>query len=62
MTVVALRAGFVPGNAPIEVRDRLCDIDVVPPSGLRAQVRHAVVNSLGFGGSNCSLLISQGSS
>jgi 3-oxoacyl-(acyl-carrier-protein) synthase len=60
VTVVALRAGFVPGNAPILARDPACDVDVVPPSGVDAGIRHAVVSSLGFGGSNCALLVSGG--
>jgi len=59
VTVVALREGFVPGNAPISTPDRGCDVDVVPPSGLRTDVRHGVVNSLGFGGANCALVLSR---
>lgn len=59
VAVVALREGFVPGNAPISEQDSACDVDIVPPSGIRAPVGHAVVSSLGFGGANCALLLSK---
>jgi len=59
VAVVALREGFVPGNAPISTPDPSCDVDLVPPSGITAAFDHAVVNSLGFGGANCALLLSQ---
>lgn len=59
VTVVALREGFVPGNAPIKRRDEACDVDVVEPSGIVGHLRHAVVSSLGFGGANCALVLSQ---
>jgi len=59
VTLIAMRESFVPGNAPIRTRGPACDVDLVPPAGIRTQIRHAVVNSLGFGGSNCALLLSQ---
>jgi 3-oxoacyl-(acyl-carrier-protein) synthase len=59
VAVVAMREGFVPGNAPILTPDRACDVDVVPAAGMSTAIPYAVVNSLGFGGANCALLLSQ---
>lgn len=59
VAVVALREEFVPGNAPISSPDSACDVDVVPPPGRHAPIVNAVVNSLGFGGANCALVLSQ---
>ncbi len=59
VAVVALREDFVPGNAPISAPDRACDVDVVPPRGVSTRIGNAVVNSLGFGGANCALVLSQ---
>jgi 3-oxoacyl-(acyl-carrier-protein) synthase len=59
VAVVALREEFVPGNASISAKDGACDVDVVPPRGISGRIGNAVVNSLGFGGANCALVLSQ---
>jgi len=55
---VAARAeSMIPGNSAISAPDPEIDIDLVPPEGVRAAVQTVVVNSLGFGGTNCVLVI-----
>ncbi len=58
--ILALREGFIPGNAPVLRPDPGCRVEVVPPAGLRREVRTVLVNSLGFGGSNCCLVLAGG--
>lgn len=53
---LALRHGFVPGSANTEQLDPAIPIDYLLATR-RAEVRHAVTNSFGFGGSNCSLVL-----
>ncbi len=60
VALLALREGFVPGNAPVSSPDAACDVDVVPASGIRVRPRRAAVVSLGFGGASCALLFDEG--
>ncbi|MGN1019665.1 MAG: beta-ketoacyl-ACP synthase II [Aristaeellaceae bacterium] len=57
ITAMALREGFAPATINYRVPDPRCDLDVVPGEGRRADIRHALSNSLGFGGHNVSLLM-----
>ena len=57
ITALSLREGFVPATIHYRVPDARCDLDVVPGEGRRAAIRHAMSNSLGFGGHNVSLLM-----
>ena len=57
ITALSLRDGFVPATIHYRVPDERCDLDVVPGEGRRIGIRHAMSNSLGFGGHNVSLLM-----
>ena len=57
ITALSLRDGFVPATINYRVPDARCDLDVVPGEGRRADIRHAMSNSLGFGGHTVSLLM-----
>jgi 3-oxoacyl-[acyl-carrier-protein] synthase II len=59
VALLALRERFIPGNAPVATPDPACDVDVVPPAGLRGSPGRVIVSSLGFGGANCSLLFAE---
>ena len=59
-TVVAalsLERGHLPGCANLENIDPACDLDIVPPGGRDAPIRHLVKNSFGFGGINACLVL-----
>lgn len=53
---LAIEHGFVPGTLNLETPAPEFELDIVQPSR-PATVRHVLSNSLGFGGSNCSLLL-----
>ncbi len=61
VAVAARSASYIPGNALIRTPDPAIELDVVPPEGVHAPVETVVVNSLGFGGTNCVLVIDGGS-
>lgn len=54
--VEALRKGFIPPTAGYKVPDPECDLDYVPVKGIKAEIRYALSNSLGFGGHNACLI------
>lgn len=57
LSVLALKEGFVPPTINYQVPDEECDLDVVPNTGRKADLRYALSNSLGFGGHNASLIL-----
>ena len=57
ITAMALCDGFVPATIGYREKDENCDLDVVPNTGRKAQLRYAMSNSLGFGGHNVSLVL-----
>ena len=55
VAVLAIEQGFVPATANTDAVDRACPVSV--PLRTRVQaVRAVMVNALGFGGNNCSLV------
>jgi 3-oxoacyl-[acyl-carrier-protein] synthase II len=56
VTVLALTHGVLPPTINYETADPECDLDYVPNTARQAQVRYALTNSFGFGGTNASLL------
>ena len=55
--VKALEEGFIPPTINYETPDEECDLDYVPNTGRKADIKYALSNSLGFGGHNGSLAI-----
>lgn len=53
---LAIRDGFAPVSANLGQRDPDCDVNIVTGASRPLRIRAAVSNSLGFGGSNSSLV------
>ena len=56
VTALTLRHQVLPPTINHEAPDPACDLDVVPNRSRPAQVRYALSNSFGFGGTNAALL------
>jgi 3-oxoacyl-[acyl-carrier-protein] synthase II len=56
ISVLALRDRILPPTINYENPDPECDLDYVPNQARRAEVRYALSNSFGFGGTNAALL------
>jgi 3-oxoacyl-[acyl-carrier-protein] synthase II len=56
ISVLALRDQVLPPTINYENPDPACDLDYVPNQCRRAEVRYALSNSFGFGGTNAALL------
>lgn len=54
--VKSLEEGFVHATAGLEKDDEGCDLNYTKGEGVKADIRHAISNSLGFGGHNASLV------
>ena len=54
----AVRDGFLPANINLTRQDPECRVKLVTGSGDNAEIKHALSNSLGFGGHNATLVIS----
>lgn len=54
---LAIRDQIIPPTANYERPDPDCDLDYVPNTARRANIRHALSNSFGFGGTNAALLM-----
>ena len=50
ITARALQDGFIPATINYCTPDPECDLDIVPNEGRKAELRYAMSNSLGFGG------------
>jgi 3-oxoacyl-[acyl-carrier-protein] synthase II len=55
-SILAIRDGVLPPTINLENPDPACDLDYVPLTARQAQVRVALSNSFGFGGTNGSLV------
>ena len=53
---LSIHDGVVPPTINYETPDPECDLDYVPNEARRAEVRYALSNSFGFGGTNSCLL------
>jgi 3-oxoacyl-[acyl-carrier-protein] synthase II len=56
ISVLAIRDQILPPTINYENPDPECDLDYVPNHARKAEVRYALSNSFGFGGTNASLL------
>jgi 3-oxoacyl-[acyl-carrier-protein] synthase II len=56
ISALAIRHGVIPPTINLENPDPECDLDCVPHRARKADVRYALSNSFGFGGTNGALL------
>jgi 3-oxoacyl-[acyl-carrier-protein] synthase II len=58
-TALTVHDGLLPPTINHDHPDEACDLDYVPNVKRKADVRHAMTNSFGFGGTNASLILSK---
>jgi 3-oxoacyl-[acyl-carrier-protein] synthase II len=54
---LSIRDSVVHPTINYEYPDPACDLDYVPNTAREMRVRHAILNSFGFGGHNCSIIV-----
>jgi 3-oxoacyl-[acyl-carrier-protein] synthase II len=57
VTALTIRDQMIHPTINLENRDPECDLDYVPHTARRANIRHALSNSFGFGGTNACVLL-----
>ncbi len=55
-TILTIKEGIIPPTINYEYPDPECDLDYVPNEAREADIRYALSNSFGFGGTNASLV------
>ena len=55
-SILSIRDGVVPPTLNLDDPTRACDIDLVPHQPKEREVRYALSNSFGFGGTNASVI------
>jgi 3-oxoacyl-[acyl-carrier-protein] synthase II len=58
-SILAVRDGVLPPTINLDEPDEGCDLDLVPHKSREADVRIALSNSFGFGGTNGTLIVSR---
>ena len=58
-SLLTLRDGLLPPTINYRIPDPELPLDVVPNSARKADVRHVLSNSFGFGGQNVALVLSR---
>jgi len=59
ITALAIRDGMIPPTINLTNRDPELDLDYVPNEARRRDIRYALNNSFGFGGTNACLLLAK---
>ena len=57
ITVKTLETGIITPTINLDHPDPECDLDYVPNTARKGDVRYALSNSFGFGGANASLIL-----
>ncbi len=55
-SICAIRSSFIPPTINYETKDDECDLNYTPNKGVSRDIRYALSNSFGFGGTNGSLI------
>lgn len=55
-TIMSIKEGIVPPTINYETPDGECDLDYVPEKARKLEIKYAMSNSFGFGGTNASLV------
>ena len=55
-TVLTVDSGIMPPTINLEESDPECDLDYVPNTAQKADIKYAISNSFGFGGTNATLV------
>ena len=58
-SIMAIRENFVPPTIHLVESDPSCDLNYVPNSGIRHDVRYAMSNAFGFGGHNAVVIFGE---
>jgi len=56
-SILAVHHGVVPPTINLDNQDPACDLDYVPHTAREADIKVAISNSFGFGGTNASVLV-----
>ncbi|MGC8554680.1 MAG: beta-ketoacyl-ACP synthase II [Candidatus Acidulodesulfobacterium sp.] len=54
--VLTVKTGIIPPTINLEVMDEECDLDYVPNTAQKGDIKFAISNSFGFGGTNATLV------
>jgi len=57
--IMALRESVIPPTIHYQAPDPECDLDYVPNQARKAELKHAMSNSFGFGGHNATIVLSK---
>ncbi|WP_273264646.1 beta-ketoacyl-ACP synthase II [Flexistipes sinusarabici] len=56
-SALAVKNGVLPPTANLENPDENCDLEYIPQKAVKKDINYALSNSLGFGGTNASLIL-----
>ena len=59
VALLVVRTGVIPPTINYETADPQCDLDYVPNTAREKKCRHALSDSLGFGGQSAALVVSR---
>jgi 3-oxoacyl-[acyl-carrier-protein] synthase II len=59
VTIYSMLEGVIPPTINLKTPDPECDLDYVPNESRQANVKNALSNSFGFGGTNASIVFSK---